>query len=249
MKKTISFVMGTLLILTLCFSSFAHICENRIYANAITVEAGEQFSVPIRIENNQGFMGFALIIHYDGQAVAPVSVAKGSMLSGMFNSSIETSTEDAFKIVFSATQDCKIDGELCTIVFCANQKFSGSQIIEISYSEEDTFNEQWEPVAMHCEDVSLVITQNGTTTSPISETEPETQMPTIPSVSDPESETEHPKPTRPETQSTTIPAISPSSIKDSQMLHNWYKSLPIGLRIVLAALLYPAILILSLVGR
>lgn len=234
MKKTVAMVMCTILVLALCFSTFASNTTNRVYAETITIEAGEDVSIPILIENNAGFMGFALFVSYNTQALTPDSVSRGSMLSGMFNDSIAAQEAGQFKIVFCSTGDCKADGVLCTVKFHVSENVSGKEKITITYSADDTFNEQWQPVELNCEDVQLVITQNGTTAPDESETETEIS----------ETQTEEPQ-----TEPTTEVQPEPEQIKDSVRLRMWFKSLPTGLRVLLAGFIYPAIWILSILGR
>ena len=225
-------------LLVAVFHTVSAFAENRVYAETVTIEAGKDVSIPILIENNAGFMGFALYISYNGRAITPTSVSKGSMLSGMFNDSIAAAENDTFKIVFSSTEDCKADGTLCTLTFHVKENVSGKEKIRITYSSDDTFNEQWKPVELHCEDVQLVITQNGTTAPDVSETETEI----------PEPQTEEPMTEAP-AESTTNVQPEPEPIKDSVRLRMWLKTLPSALRIMLAGLIYPAIWILTLFGR
>ena len=240
MKKTFGMILGTVIIMALCFSSYAGDTQNHVYAEPVTVEAGEDVQIPIQIENNAGLMGFALYISYNESVLTPLSVSKGSMLSGMFNDSIATQEQGQFKIVFSATEDCKSDGILCTITFHTKENASGKEQVQISYSPDDTFNEQWKAVELHCDDVQLVITQNGTTAPDVSETEPETEMT--------EPQTEEPSSEQPLESSTEVEP-QPGSVKDSKRLRTWFKSLPTVFRVLLAGLIYPAIWILSVFGH
>lgn len=238
MKRTTIWIVTVILVIGLFLPTGSAASENRICAEPVTAEAGEDIFVPIRIENNAGFMGFALVISYNAEALRPISVGRGAVLSGMFDDSIAAEESGTFRVLFSTTQDCKTDGVLCTVKFHVLENASGKEKIGITYSPDDTFNEQWQPVELHCEDVQLVITQNGTTAPDVSE--PETEVSEL--------QTEEPATEAP-TESTTVIQPEPEPIKDSARLRTWFKSLPTGIRVLLAGFIYPAIWILSIMGR
>lgn len=250
MKKTTAIFLSALILLSAVCTAFASNVSNRVYADAVTIEAGEKITVPVRIENNNGFMGFSVIVTYDDDVFTPVSVSKGSMLSGMFNDSIETSTDNSFKVVFTGTGDVVSDGVLFNAVFEVSDSASGKYDIELSYSQPDTFKEGWENVVFSCEDADVTVTVNGTT---VPTTEPSTtqkeETTTRPSVTEPstaEPDTEETTTQPSVTEPSTEPGKDPVGEKRlSIRMIEWLGGLPVPLNLILAVFVYPAAFIVA----
>lgn len=253
MKKTTAILLSALIIISVFVNAFATEKENIIYADAVTVEGGEQITIPVKIEKNSGFMGFAIIVTYDEGVMTPVSVSKGTMLSGMFNDSIETSTDNTFRVVFSGTSDIVSNGVLFNAVFDVSDGFSGDYEIELSYSQQDTFKENWSNAVFDCENISVVVTENGTTAAPVT-TQPTTTAPAESStkpVEEPNAESTT-KPiketsTQPSTEPTTKPSEKPvGDLTLSQRIIIWLESLPSVLSILLGIFVRPIAWIISI---
>lgn len=265
MKKNIAILLSAMILLSVACNAFASNTVNRVYADAVTVESGESITIPVKIENNNGFMGFAVIVTYDESAFTPVSASKSSMLSGLFNDSIETTTDNSFKAVYTGTGNVTSDGVLFNVVFDVTGNASGKYEIELSYSQPDTFNESWEKVELNCEKIETVVTVNGTTaaptTVPVSTTNPVTTKP--------EKETTRPvvtaEPTTKKPEATTVPGITTTEssteaattkpfITDpdvrpkltTDMLRDWVDSLPSPWNWLLRIPFYFAAFIVSL---
>lgn len=156
MKRSISVVLILIMLFGTMFTVKASAMENRIYADRITAVAGEEVRVPVRISGNTGFMGFAMSVHYDPNVFTPVSVEAGEMLTGLFNDSIGTSQSGSFDVVFTNSADITEDGVLFTIAFQTAAETYGSKSLNITYSAEDTFNENWDPVELSTEPITVV---------------------------------------------------------------------------------------------
>ncbi len=155
MKRTISIVLILIMLFGTMFSVSASAAENRIYADDIVVENGASIEIPICIENNSGFMGFAINVQYDSAVLTPVSVDKCDLLSGMFDDSIEISDLGGFKVVYTGTENVVADGQLFIVTFETGQNASESTQIKLSYSKEDTFDEDYHDVAFQCESITV----------------------------------------------------------------------------------------------
>lgn len=249
MKKTTAIILSALILVSVVFSAFASAVDNRVYADTATVEAGEQVTIPIKIENNNGFMGFSVTLTYDADVLTPVSVSKGSMLSGIFNDSIETSTENSFKVVFTGTDDIVSDGVLFEAVFDVADSASGTYDIRLSYSQQDTFKEDWSNAVFNCENAEIVVTVNGTT-APAPVTEPTSAVVTEPST-DEEETTEKPLPTDPDdeeptTEPVTEPSDEPVEKPLSVRMKEWVNGLPFPLNIILSIFVIPLASVISI---
>lgn len=163
MKRVLSVSLSLIICAAFFTIAYATKTDNRVYSDVLTVNAGDEVSVPIMIENNKGFMGFSIIISYDESVLTPLSVSKGSILTGMLDDSISTSRNNSFKVVFTSSGDIKTDGILFTVNFKTSEHSSGQQTIKITYSKGDTFNEDWKDVTFNCQDVSIMIENNNIT--------------------------------------------------------------------------------------
>ncbi len=264
MKKTTAILLSVLIIVLVICNAFASNVANRIYADTATVESGETLTIPVKIENNEGFMGFAVVVTYDADVFAPISVSKNSMLSGMFNDSIATSTNNSFKVVFTGTGNVTVDGELFNIVFDVADDVSGKYEIGLSYSQPDTFNENWDNVVFACEDIELIVTKNGTTaTTTVTTTQPTTiiitesttqkQETTTTQITTTEPSTTEPVTTEPSVEETTTqPATEPSTEPEndekplSVRMREWVNGLPFPLNIILGVFVIPVAFFVSL---
>lgn len=242
MKKSAAILLVLAVVMPVMLNAFASDIENKIYAETVTVEAGGQVTVPIKIENNNGFMGFAVIITYDKDVFTPVSVSKGSMLKGMFNDSIATSADNSFKVVFTGTSDIVSDGVLFNIVFNVSDKASGKYDIELSYSQPDTFKEGWDDAVFNCKDAEVIVSVNGTTalsptvTVPTTDkeetsTEADVGITTVPSATEPSTE----------------PADEPDNGNPlSVRMKEWINGLPIPLNVILGIFVLPIAFVISI---
>ena len=240
MKKTAAIVLAVAVIMSAMFNAFAANVSNKIYADTVTVEAGEQVTIPVKIENNDGFMGFAVIVTYDDEVLTPVSVSKGSILTGMFNDSIATSTDNSFKVVFTGTSDIIDDGVIFNAVFNVDGDASGRYDIELSYSQQDTFKEGWENAVFNCKDAEVVVTVNGTTAPETTESTTEKEEPST----EPD---EDESTTKPVTEPSTEPSDEPDDGKPlSVRMREWVNGLPFPLNILLGIFVIPVALVISI---
>ncbi len=262
MKRTTAIIMSVVILMMAVCNAFAANTANRIHANPIIAEAGETVTIPVKIENNEGFMGFAVFVTYDKTVFRPISATKGAVISGLFNDSISTSKTNTFKVVCSETGNVTADGVLFNLNFDVLSGASGKHNIELSYSQQDTFNENWDNVIFSCEDIDVVITKNGTTapttvittaatTRPttVSTTKPTTRTTTQPTTTRPTTtvtEIEETT-TRPTTEPTTNPVIDdPNEELLSVRLREWVNGLPMPFNIILGIFVVPATFFISL---
>lgn len=232
-------------------NAFASNETNRVYADAVTVEAGETVTIPIKIESNGGFMGFAVFVKYNEEVFTPVSATKGSIISGLFNDSISTSKTNTFKVVCSETSNVTADGVLFNLTFDVADDVFGKYEIILSYSQQDTFNENWDNVVFACEDIEIIVTENGTT-APTSEstTQPTTVTTTESTTQKQETTTKtattEPSTTKPSVEETTTqPVADPSTEPEnnekplSVRMREWVSALPFPLNIILGIFVIP----------
>lgn len=224
MKRLISAILFAVMLFTVTTNVSA--VSDRVYSEAVVCEKGEQITIPVKIENNSGFMGFAVIVSYNSEVMIPISVSAGEMLKGVFNDSISTSSDNTFKVVFTGTEDFTADGVLFNMVFDVADDVSGKYSIDLILSQEDTFKEGWEDVTFNCEPVSVSI----------SYVEPETEPTTVQTEEPTTQETPNEEPTEEVTQ----PQDTPNSAqKLSERIRAWVDGLPMPLNIILGAFALP----------
>ncbi len=259
MKKAAVLTLSVLIIFSVICNAFALNTTNRIFSDTVTVEAGEAVTIPVEIENNDGFMGFAVYVTYDENVFTPVSVTKGSIISGLFNDSIATSTNNSFKVVCSETSNITADGVLFSLNFNVADNASGKFEIELSYSQQDTFNENWGNVVLACENIEVIVTENGTTAPTTATTEPTTITTTESSTKKQETTTQlnttEPSVTEPDVEETTTqPVTEPSTDHDGEpnekllsvRMREWVNGLPFPLNIILGIFVIPVSFIISI---
>lgn len=231
MKRFISVILAFVMTLTVATNVSA--VSDKVYSDAVVCEKGDRITIPVKIESNNGFMGFAVIVSYNNEVMTPVSVSACEILKGVFNDSISTSTDNTFKVIFTGTEDIVSDGVLFDMVFDVKDNVSGKFSIELSYSPEDTFKEGWTDVNFNCEPVSVSVSY----VEP--ETEPTTVRPEEPSTQ--ENTTEEPS------QAVTQPQYTPESPqKLSERIRTWVDSLPIPMNIILGVFALPFAWVVSI---
>ncbi len=111
-------------------------------------------------------MGFRISVSYSNSSICPIKVNRGeALVSGILADSISASTDGTFDVLWSGSSDFTADGELCIITFGINKNALGSGFsLSLSYSKDDTFNENWKDVNLNCESVKyFLLSEEGVT--------------------------------------------------------------------------------------
>ena len=145
------------------------VCASEMYAvgsKECFISPGDTFTVPISIKNNHGIMGLKINVKYPDKQIKLKDISSGSITkNGLFNTSVTDfySVKGTFDVVWTHTQDITGDGTLFILTFEAlGYSDFGEYKIELSYSEDDTFNEKWESVALNCQPILINITDEKT---------------------------------------------------------------------------------------
>lgn len=162
------------MIIALPVTAFATNAE--IYAERIEAAKGVQISIPFKISNNPGMMGFKVTVNYPKELTSPKVVGGEVIAGGMLNDSIVDSTDGSFDIVWTGSENTTLNGTLFTLHFNVSTAIElGEYEIGIKYSQADTFNENWEDVKLNCKNAVVeVVEKSDFVTSPKA-TEPETK--------------------------------------------------------------------------
>ncbi len=130
-----------------------------IYGDEITATTDKTVLIPIKIKNNTGIMGFKITVTYDKSVLSSPKVTKGNLTeNGMINDSVGVKPDGTFDVVWSGTQNAAGDGILMIMSFMAVE--AKNTQIKLSYSQPDTFNEEWEDVELKCSDIMLTFSSD-----------------------------------------------------------------------------------------
>lgn len=124
-------------------------------------------TVPIYLTDNPGIMGYKISLEYP-EEIEIKSIGRGTICSGgMFETNLENHKGNTIDVVWSSTENITDDGSVLVINLKAPLSAVGKEI-KITYSKEDTFNEEWEDVALFCTGLSIISKENQITENNIS---------------------------------------------------------------------------------
>lgn len=132
---------------------------NEVQSKGATIYADEYIAgehlitVPISISGNSGIMGYKINANFDSTVLSLTSVFCGDdYLSGMFTYS---EIDGSILLVWNNTENISKDGVLFTLSFERLESEESSTVIELSYVQEDTFDEAWNDVLLECESINI----------------------------------------------------------------------------------------------
>ena len=129
----------------------------RVYADEISCVAGDNIIVPVGISGNTGLMGYIINITYDPKVMTPLAPI---MQNREIYSNIETAEPGELKVIWYEKDEIAQDGELFRIPFKVSSRTAeGKYSIGITYSEENTFNENFDNVMLICSDAIVNVTE------------------------------------------------------------------------------------------
>ena len=158
-KKIILILLSVVFFITPLICSAVNSAS--IGGNDIVADGSLQ-TVPIYLSDNPGIMGYKVSIEYP-KGVEVKSINRGTLCqTGNFNTSLENHSENKIDIVWSNTENISEDGSLFIISLKAGKETINKEL-KISYSKDDTFNEEWQDVALFCTGMSFVETESSQT--------------------------------------------------------------------------------------
>lgn len=159
MKKIISVLLFTLLILSFNICSFAAEPVS-VQADDVTLVQNQERSVPIKIENNSGIMGFKITVEYPVDKIDIKSVSRGDITSkGNFNTNFGIN-DGRFDVLWNNVEESGDNGSLFIITVEPASTSNFNTEIKLSYSQPDTFNEKYEDVICDCRNIAVNFSVN-----------------------------------------------------------------------------------------
>ncbi len=169
-----------------------------VYAGQVQYGKDGIIDVPVCIKNNPGIMGYKMTVTYDDQILEPVSASAGEKYTGNFDDNIANRVEQKknnYQVLWTGTEDVTGIGILFTARFKVLSETNKETKLVITYSQNDTFNEQYQDVELDISDMVINTMETIPSTSP--SVSPSGKPSTSPSVS-------------PSGKPSTSPSVSPS---------------------------------------
>ena len=173
-RKVLSIILTLCMILSCIFTCGISVSASTAYTvysdSNIQATAGQAISVPVRISNNSGLMGYDMSFTYDDKVLTPVSVTRGAIMTdGFFEDDIEgtTSTDTSFRVFWSHAYPSTENGIMFYLNFNVDSKAMGSTAIQIGYDESATFDGDFDDVTLNCSAINIAITNNEYGNNPI----------------------------------------------------------------------------------
>ena len=133
-------------------SEIAEIC----IPEGIIIEKGEIAEVPVMISNNHGIMGYRLTFDYNPEEIEVLSVKGSNIVSGELHDSIGGNAS-SFDVLWNNTEEFSADGLLFNIEVKSISDIYKLSNIDITYSQQDTFNEKYNDVVFDCKSGTIVL--------------------------------------------------------------------------------------------
>lgn len=166
-KKILLIILATVMFVTsfpFCKSSLEANATNvgegiNVYSDNIVATVGKTVQVPIYIGNNTGLIGFKITFNYDYNVLTPVSVTNGDIITSGLQDNIEgDSVPGSINVYWATTDNLYDNGIAFYVTFQVNENVKVDKTtISLSYSQDDTFDENFNDVSLHCKDISLTI--------------------------------------------------------------------------------------------
>ena len=159
-KKLFACIISLSLLWMIAFPTFA-VSTARVFADSVQAVPGKTVSIPVKIENNPGLMGFKLTFDDSPKTLSKPKVQKGSVTkNGMMNDSITSQTNGSFDVVWSDSSETAENGVLMILQFEVKENASdGKYDIKCTYSQDDTFNEKLESVHLNVSNINVEISK------------------------------------------------------------------------------------------
>lgn len=160
MKRLLCFFVVIILLLSIGFNSYAD-DSYIVHSDHVYAKQGETVTVPLKLSENKGLMGFRITIKYPNNQLELKDVSSGSVtFDGLFNTTITDyySVKGTFDVVWSDNAEVKDDGTLFIMTYKVKESADdGEYNISVTYSQDDTFNEKFEDVKLSCSPAKVYI--------------------------------------------------------------------------------------------
>lgn len=156
MKKIMSFLLTVLILLSCTVSAFgAPSVTVAADAAPVLLSQNSETTIPVRIENNLGIMGFKITVVYPVDKIKVTSVSKGDVTKlGNFNTNFGIN-DGKFDVLWNNTEEVSDNGILFFITAKSVSETAENAEIQLTYSQPDTFNEEFNDVVLDCQNIAV----------------------------------------------------------------------------------------------
>lgn len=156
MKKIMSFLLTVLILLSCTVSAFgAPSVTVAADAAPVLLSQNSETTIPVRIENNLGIMGFKITVVYPVDKIKVTSVSKGDVTKlGNFNTNFGIN-DGKFDVLWNNTEEVADNGILFFITAKSVSETAENAEIQLTYSQPDTFNEEFNDVVLDCQNIAV----------------------------------------------------------------------------------------------
>ena len=155
MKRLYRLIIAATLLLFMPILNAEAADSVKIVSESIDNSATGSCLIHIYAHGGSRTMGFRLHFDYPADKLRPSAAGKGSVTAkGTFTDNIGVE-EGSFDILWNNTEEVSAEGELAVIsaeLLKANESFA----VDVSFEQEDTFNEKYEDVVFNCEPIYTV---------------------------------------------------------------------------------------------
>ena len=130
--------------------------EAEVYANDVTIKAGDDICIPVYIRNNPGLMGYVITAQYNMKKLELSEISAGEICqNGIFDDNLSVNKKGKVEILWSYTKEIKEDGTLFFLKVKAKKDITKLERIQLSVQKDETFNEKYESVNLLCKDIEI----------------------------------------------------------------------------------------------
>ena len=133
----------------------AQITVKNTYLSLHPENNGENISVGIWISGDTEFQGGNYTLLYDNTALEPVSVSKGTLLSGTTLLCNSAYASDAVRVSWAGIEAVAEKGELCKVIFKA--KTDAETTVRFSLKDVQLYDAQGKPLVVQTQEAELVM--------------------------------------------------------------------------------------------
>lgn len=125
----------------------------KVYSDEVEASVGDSIKIPVKISGNSGLMGYKIFLSYDTYSISTSRLVNNTIWNGIFDYNI---SNGLITVVWNGKQNIDANGTLFEIEGkVLENTLIGTEIIEVSYSEVDTYDDSWTDVALDCSDIKI----------------------------------------------------------------------------------------------
>ena len=156
MRKVLSVIFLLLLLEVISINIVFAKATPRVYSE-VTTFIEKTVNVPIKIENNEGLMGYKFSITTDNAEL--IEISQGDDFSdGIFNSKI-TNENSSGEIIWTNSTEINNDGTLFYLSLKIKD-LSSNCVVKLTYSKSDTFNGNYDEIDISCDSIIINSAEN-----------------------------------------------------------------------------------------